>query len=122
MSAGEKVSVCLASWYREVTAVQELDVTPLPSDLNLVQNFPNPFNMGTTIDFSLRQTSEVHFEIFNVLGQRVKTLVDETLEPGNYRTTWDGTDECNEPVSSGVYFYRIQTGQIAKTKKMILMK
>ncbi len=89
----------------------------LPTDFSLLQNRPNPFNPVTTIEFSLPEAAYVRLEVFNITGQRVSTLVDGMREAGTYSVSWDGAK-----VSSGIYFYKIQAGQMTETKKMILMK
>ncbi|MCK4655330.1 MAG: T9SS type A sorting domain-containing protein, partial [Candidatus Cloacimonetes bacterium] len=90
---------------------------------SLAQNYPNPFNPETTISFSITQTSPfVTLEIFNIKGQKVKTLVDEKLEAGNHQVVWDGKNENSKSVSSGIYFYKMNTVEYTSTKKMILMK
>ena len=83
----------------------------------LKQNFPNPFNPATRIDFSLETTSDVNLTIFNMLGQEVITLVDEVKAAGDHIVTWNASD-----VASGVYFYKLTTGDLTLTKKMVLLK
>ncbi len=89
----------------------------LPDNFSLSQNFPNPFNPVTSIKFSLPEASDVTVHVYNVLGQRVATVADGFYEPGEYQVEWDGARRA-----SGVYFYRIQAGQFAETKKMLLLK
>ena len=104
------------------TDVDNDDYTSIPSSFALRQNYPNPFNPTTTIEFSLAERAMVTIEIYNVLGQRVRTLVNETKSAGSYRIEWMGTDESGNPVSTGVYLYRFQAGEIVQTKKMLLTK
>ena len=85
-------------------------------------NFPNPFNPQTTIRYSVKEATPVTIEIYNVKGQVVKTLVSEAKASGHYTATWNGRDHNNQPVSSGVYFYKMRAGKYSNTKKMILMK
>ncbi len=94
----------------------------LPDHFALEQNYPNPFNPSTTISYDLPQISQVRIEIFNMLGQLVKTLIDKQQEAGSYQTIWDGQDENGHRVSSGIYFYKIVASEQIKTKKMILIK
>ncbi len=95
----------------------------VPAEISLHQNFPNPFNPSTTISFSIAQTSSfVNLEIFNTKGQKVKTLVNERFSSGQHSIIWNGTDDNGNPVSSGIYFYKLRAGRYASTKKMILMK
>jgi hypothetical protein len=89
----------------------------LPEDYHLAQNRPNPFNPATEINFSLPQASDVCLEIYNIVGQRVTTLVNGHLDAGVHTLIWDGSQSA-----SGVYFYRLQAGKFDATKKMILLK
>lgn len=89
----------------------------------LSQNYPNPFNPSTTIEFSVPKKSEVVLEIFNILGQRVITLMNRSLPPGNYTVDWNGTDNSSTAVATGIYFYRLRSGSdIVSSKKMLLLK
>ena len=88
----------------------------------LSQCYPNPFNPATTIRYSLPRRSDVVIEIFNVLGQKVLTLVDETKPVGEYEVTWTGCDSRGYAVTTGVYLYRIQAGAFSETRKMVLLK
>ncbi len=94
----------------------------LPSGFALGQNYPNPFNPTTQIEFNLPAAGQVRIEIFNVLGQQVKTLVDEAMEAGHHTVSWDATDNSGNAVSSGVYFYRMVSGEQADRKKMLLLR
>ena len=109
---------------------QELEVTIekgsgsalLPSSYALGQNYPNPFNPTTLIQYSLPRASEVRIEIFNILGRKVKTLVDGYQVAGRYEVGWNSTDDNDQAVASGVYLYRISAGEFSETRKMVLMK
>lgn len=94
----------------------------LPTTFDIQQNYPNPFNPSTTIKYQLPQSSDVRLEIFNVLGQQVRTLVKERVEAGYHSVVWDGRDNVGTQVSSGVYIYRFTAGDFVKSGKMILMK
>jgi len=85
-------------------------------------NYPNPFNPETTISYSVKENTPVSVEIYNVKGQKVKTLVNEAKAAGNYSVVWNGVDDNNRPVSSGVYFFKMSAGKYSSTKKMIMMK
>jgi hypothetical protein len=94
----------------------------IPKTFALAQNYPNPFNPSTEMAYDLPKPGNVRFEIFNILGQNVKTLVDEYQDAGTYRVTWDGDDNYGSSVASGVYFYRVSAGEFKDIKKMVLMK
>ncbi len=95
----------------------------LPADFALAQNYPNPFNPSTIIEFALPTKSHVTVSVFNVLGQKIRTLVDEEKTVGYYSEVWDGTDDNGQPAASGIYFYRIDAGNdYTETKKMMLLK
>jgi hypothetical protein len=108
-------------------AVIGVDI-PLPSSFALSQNYPNPFNPVTTIEYSLGAFDDgsfakhVQLEIYNVLGQLVRTLVNTEQTPGSYREEWDATNLGGQRVSSGVYLYRLRVGDENQTKKMLLLK
>jgi subtilisin family serine protease len=94
----------------------------LPSEFSLAQNFPNPFNPTTGIDFALPTKSHVTLEVFNVLGQKVKVLVNSDMEPGYKSVIWDGTNIAGASVTSGTYFYILKAGDKTFTKKMTMLK
>jgi len=90
---------------------------------SLAQNYPNPFNPQTTIAFSIKERGQVRVDVYNVAGELVKTLLNETRVAGSYTDVrWDGTNGANQPVSSGVYFYKLVTNNYSQTKKMVLLK
>ncbi len=93
-----------------------------PTTFSLSQNYPNPFNAETVISFALPKTSYVKLEICNILGQKIKSLVNEKLLAGYKEVTWDGTDEKGNNVASGVYFYRLQTDKFIQAMKMVMLK
>jgi hypothetical protein len=101
---------------------QPTDAKPVAVN-ELEQNYPNPFNPQTTIAFSIKDRARVKIDVYNVAGQLVKTLLDETRGAGSYTDVrWDGTNGANQPVSSGVYFYKLVTNNFSQTKKMVLLK
>lgn len=91
-------------------------------ETTLDQNYPNPFNPSTIIPFSLAAPSPVSLTIYNVKGQRVKTLLNETKDFGRYKINWDGKNDHGLRVSSGVYYYRLEAGKHVFTKKLVLLK
>jgi len=94
----------------------------LPLEYELAQNYPNPFNPGTTIQFSVSRAEHARVEVFNVLGQHVKNLLDETVDAGSHTVDWNGTDESGHIAATGVYFYRLTVGDEVQTKKMMLLR
>lgn len=113
----------LAAVNNAITAVDNRNST-IPDGYNLSANFPNPFNPKTSISYSLSQShiGTVVLEIYNHLGQEIRTLVDETQSPGEYSIEWDGTNDAGTRVASGLYVYRIETAGFSESRKMILMK
>lgn len=109
---------------RIVTDVKDITkpTAGIPKKFELGQNYPNPFNAATSIQFTLPQSSQVKLEVYNVLGQKVKTLVDERLSAGYKRVTWDGTNEAGNQVASGIYFYFLNTDKFTEAKKMVMLK
>jgi hypothetical protein len=88
----------------------------------LEQNYPNPFNPGTTIRYKIAKSGNVNLDIFNISGERITRLISEVHQPGDYEIYWDGRDDNSQEVTSGVYIYRIWTGQSTISKKMMLLK
>lgn len=105
-----------------ITDTPEEDEQNLPEDFWLGANYPNPFNPVTTIEYSLPTQSHVLVEVFNIVGNKVQTLVDETQSAGIHSTSWDGNDLNGQPVASGIYFYRLQAGEFSQTRRMLLLK
>jgi hypothetical protein len=110
------------------TSVEE-EPASVPLLFTLDQNYPNPFNPTTTIRFAVHRLQfavhgpdHISLRVYNVLGQSVRTLVDEEMEPGSYEVEWDGRDDKGKEVSSGIYFYRLATAEHVVTKKMLLLK
>ena len=92
-----------------------------PISFKLNQNYPNPFNPGTVISYQLPQAVPVRLDIYNSLGQRVRTLVDEGQEAGVHGLVWDGRDDSGRGLASGVYFYRLEAGSFTESRKMVLV-
>ena len=95
---------------------------PRPAAFGLEQNYPNPFNPETAIRFSLSEASRVTLKVYNLLGQQVNTLVDEHRPAGEYAVPWNGKNDQNEDVASGVYFYRIKAGDYESVRRMTLLR
>jgi hypothetical protein len=101
----------------------EWSTWPFPDDyFSLFQNYPNPFNQGTVIRYSLPSDCRVKLAVYNLLGQLVKTLVSEPQSADDYEVTWDGKNEQGQEVASGVYFLRIDTGELADRRKMVILR
>ncbi|NIN01359.1 MAG: T9SS type A sorting domain-containing protein [candidate division Zixibacteria bacterium] len=93
-----------------------------PRGFELHQNYPNPFNNETVIKFNLQRPAEVSLTIYNILGQKVRTLLETRLGAGLQSVMWDGKDEKGSDVSSGIYFYQLRVGDLKETKRLVLLK
>jgi hypothetical protein len=100
----------------------EKNKNQIPKESQLLQNYPNPFNPSTTINYYLANPSFVRLTIYNILGQKIRALQNAFQTAGEYSLMWNGMDDSNTPVSSGVYFYRLQTDNLNIQKKMIYEK
>ncbi|HDS01570.1 MAG TPA: T9SS type A sorting domain-containing protein, partial [candidate division Zixibacteria bacterium] len=100
------------------------DINPgvIPAKFELGQNYPNPFNPTTNIEFAVPSRTHVKLNVFNIAGQKVRTLVNEELEAGWKLVTWDGKTDSGDEVGSGVYLYRVEAGDFVESKKMMLVK
>ncbi|MGH8005195.1 MAG: FlgD immunoglobulin-like domain containing protein, partial [Limisphaerales bacterium] len=94
----------------------------VPVSFELGQNYPNPFNPTATIEYALPKAVKVELKIFNMLGQVVRTLVDEEKGAGYYQAVWDGKDENGRTVSTGLYLYQLKAGDFVKAMKMSFIK
>ena len=107
---------------QQVTSVEQF-ASDMPEDYSLEQNYPNPFNPTTTIRFALPEAGPVNLEVYNMLGQRVTTLIDgEHYSSGIYEKVWNAKDNMGRELSSGMYIYRITAGNYVSTKRMMLTK
>jgi hypothetical protein len=113
------VSECKEFLQVRIGATEE---NPLPTVTKLFGNYPNPFNPETTISFDLAEQCSVEIEVFNIKGQKVKTLVRDSCTPGHHTVVWNGTDINGKSVSSGVFFYKMSTPNHVSTRKMLLLK
>jgi hypothetical protein len=104
------------------TAVGEEEHPAMPKTFVVSQNYPNPFNPITQIDYALPKDCNVKIDIFNILGQKVKTLIDEFQTAGLKIVHWDGKDDNGQACASGIYFYKIQAGEFSQAKKMVIVK
>ncbi|MCK5734152.1 MAG: T9SS type A sorting domain-containing protein, partial [Candidatus Latescibacteria bacterium] len=105
-----------------VVSAAEMEEQRLPVGFGLTQNWPNPFNGSTTIRFDLMQGSEVGLTIYNLSGQRIRTLVDGFREAGSHAVRWDGKDGLGRAVASGVYLVRMEAVDFAGVKRMVMLR
>jgi len=96
----------------------------IPAVIDIRENFPNPFNPSTTLQYAIPEGTSFHVKlnVYDVRGALVRTLVNQIINPGIHSVLWDGTDQTGNKVSSGVYLYRIQAGRFSKTNKMLLIR
>jgi len=112
-------------FYRRIpgtTSVDSPEIDLTPQDFFLAQNYPNPFNPQTTIAYRLSQSSRVTLAIYNLLGQRVATLIDAHQPAGQHSVRWDGKDDVGKNVASGIFFYRLETGGLVSTRRLVLLR
>ncbi len=105
-----------------ISKVYDIEKGTLPENFTLGNNYPNPFNPTTNIEFALPKKAHVRLDVYNMLGQKVRTLVDKELEAGFKVVTWDGKDDSGSEVASGVYLYKMDAGSFSQSKKMSLVK
>jgi hypothetical protein len=104
------------------TAIEDEENPTVVQDFRLEQNFPNPFNPNTTIRYHLAKTTDVKFEVYDILGSKINTLVDGKQTAGEHTVQWNGTDNVGSAVASGLYFYKISTPEYTQTRKMMFLK
>jgi len=112
----------IQSLYDFITDAKDEQEIKLPKNFGLRQNYPNPFNNQTRIEYQLSTQSIVKLEIFNVMGQKIKTLMNEEKLPGFYNISWDGQNESGASVNSGIYFVKFSSDKFSEIKKMTLLK
>jgi len=116
-SDGSQIPTC------SVTGIESEQSPASPTDFSLEQNYPNPFNPETALSYQLPAQSDVRLDIYNSLGQKVRTLENGRKAAGRYILKWDGRDDAGKPVTSGVYLYRLQAGKkFARSRKMLLLR
>ncbi len=109
--------------YQFVTGIKDQNrMAPIPAKYALSQNYPNPFNPNTCIAYQLPNAENVRLIVYNVLGEKVRTLVHARQAAGVHTAQWDGRDDAGKVLPSGIYFYRLKAGKFSAIKKMILMK
>ena len=109
-------------WDNNFVSGIEIADNDIPTHFQLKQNYPNPFNPSTTIEYSIKKAGLVKITIYNLLGQKVRTLANTLQVPKIYRVTWDGKNDAGISVASGVYIYKLSAGDFTNSRKMILMK
>jgi hypothetical protein len=95
---------------------------PIPDMYHLFQNYPNPFNPVTTLRYDLPEDGLVNITIYDMMGREVKTLVNSSQTAAYNTIQWNATNNAGQPVSAGIYLYRLDAGQFRQTKKMVLLK
>jgi predicted outer membrane repeat protein len=109
-----------AYYYNQLNSINESEIQFVEYHLS---NYPNPFNPSTTIDFSIQNDSNIQLEIFNIKGQKIKTVANNQYEKGNHSIVWNGVNDKNKPVSSGIYLYKLNVnGKTEAMKKCLLLK
>ena len=122
------INILSDSWFADqvITNLTVVAVEETPDQINpvteLAGNFPNPFNPSTQIQFSLAEQEHVEMTIYNIKGQKVCTLLDQALEPGNHSVNWEGVNDNGSSVSSGIYYLRFKTPSCLQTGKLLLLK
>jgi len=111
----------------EINSIDRNKSNSLPNSFALQQNYPNPFNPSTAIKFSVPENSKITLTVYNLLGQIIKVLANEVVNPGNYSFIWNGTDNSGLNVSSGIYFYELKAhgnngNNFSKIMKMVYLK
>ncbi len=122
VAGGKEVIAFQPGFEKGTVSLSSVTGKPLPTSYALSGNFPNPFNPKTRINFALPKTSKVSLEIYNILGQRVRTLLNENMEAGYQSVEWDGTDDHGTGVSSGVYLYKLKANEFSRVAKMTFLK
>lgn len=109
-------------FHREFSSIQNAGSELLPKSIRLFQNYPNPFNEQTVIRFQLPKTANVKIEIYNLLGQKIRTLLSEQKTAGVHTKKWDGKDDLGRNIVSGVYFCRLSINQFQEIEKLVLVR
>lgn len=111
------------AYFDQAVGIEDNPIALIPQKTELFDNYPNPFNPTTTIKYALQNASEITIKIYNMLGQEVRTLVNQNQQAaGTYQVQWDATNNRGSKVASGLYIYRMDAGSVVKTRKMLLLK
>jgi hypothetical protein len=119
---GIKLAGADGSLIYTVSRTNSSEVKVIPGAFALHQNFPNPFNPSTEIRFDLPEAGNVNLAIYNLMGQKIRTLSSDNMTPGYHAIIWDGTNDIGSQVATGMYFYSIQSSEFQATKKMLFLK
>ncbi len=120
--AGDNTTIGFVSFTSQIVSDVNNEDVQLPTKFELYQNYPNPFNPSTQISFDLAKPDHVSLVVFNLTGRMVATLLDQTLSAGNHTVVWDGHDHDGIEAASGVYFYRLMSGEFSATRKLALVR
>ena len=107
---------------RSIARTNSSEIKAIPVRFALKQNFPNPFNPSTEIRFDLPENDNVILEVYNMMGQKIKTLASGNMSPGYHSIIWNGTNDAGAKVATGMYFYSINTSNFQSIKKMLFLK
>ncbi len=118
----EPLSAAMVSIHPGMQAQVEQDSEAMPKNFELAQNFPNPFNPATTISYSCPERAFITLQVFDISGRLVKTLFQGWQMAGKHAIQWNGTDERNRKVATGIYFYKLSSADFSKVKKMIFAR
>lgn len=111
------------NWFPEVMALEKVETgSGLPTKFAITKNYPNPFNPSTTIEFTIGKAAHTKLAIYNIVGQKVKTLYDQEFKQGTYKATWNGVDDYGQAVASGMYFIILESDGFVASKKVLLIK
>jgi len=108
--------------FNTASEMAEAVTVETPTGFSLDDNYPNPFNPTTTISFNVPEYSDVSVAVYNLMGEKIRTLVADNRAAGNYKVNWDGTDSHGNAVSTGMYFYELKAGDFKQVKRMTFMK
>ncbi len=123
ISTGDNNGLVIGPEFTTITVIEDIPASAAPpSGYKLAQNYPNPFNPVTQIDYRLEERGLVNLIVYNVLGQRIKVLVDEELPAGAHSAFWNATDQFNKKVSSGNYYYVMKVNNTIVSRKMVVLK
>jgi hypothetical protein len=113
----------MMNWFDSViSSVTLSNENQLPDRIQLYQNYPNPFNSETMIHYELPSPARVSLKVYNLVGQEIKTLIDESQSAGDQKAIWNGRDNAGNQMPSGIYFVKLNTTYFSQTQKMILLQ